>query len=90
LQTAQPFKSRKAFEKLSTLEKARQVVEAEWPNVMAVWGTPGDCIEKINFYADSIQPEQLMLNIAFGSLPQDKALKSMRLFAEKVLPMVRE
>ena len=31
---------------------------------MAVWGTPEDCIEKIKFYADSIQPAQPMLNIA--------------------------
>jgi hypothetical protein len=31
-----------------------------------------------------------MLNIASGSLPQDKALKSMRLCAEPVMPAVRK
>ena len=58
----------------------------ESPNIMAVWGTPDDCLERINFYIDSIQPEQLMLNIASGSLAQEKILKSMRLCAEEVMP----
>ena len=57
---------------------------------MAVWGTPEDCIEKIKFYVNAIHPEQLMLNIASGSLPQGKVLQSMRLFAEEVMPTARE
>ncbi|HEY7321552.1 MAG TPA: LLM class flavin-dependent oxidoreductase [Candidatus Binatia bacterium] len=81
--------SREAFEKLCTPEKARAAVTAEWPHVMAVWGTPGECIEKIKFYIDALHPEQLMLNIASGSLPQEKALSSMRLFTEEVMPVVR-
>ena len=55
---------------------------------MAVWGTPDDCLERIS-YVDSIHPEQLMLNIASGSLAQEKILKSMRLCAEAVLPALR-
>jgi alkanesulfonate monooxygenase SsuD/methylene tetrahydromethanopterin reductase-like flavin-dependent oxidoreductase (luciferase family) len=82
--------SRMAFEKLCTPEKARQAVAEEEPNIMAVWGTPADCIERIKFYADSIQAEQLMLNIASGTLAQDKALLAMRLFAEEVMPAVRQ
>lgn len=82
--------SRMAFEKLCTPEKARRAVAAEWPNIMAVWGTPDDCLEKIKFYADRLYPEQLMLNIASGSLPQEKALQATRLFADAVLPAVRE
>ena len=81
--------SREAFEKLCTLEKARQAVAAEGPNVMAVWGTPAECIEKIKFYVDAMHAEQLMLNIASGSLAQDKVLASMRLCAEEVLPVLR-
>jgi hypothetical protein len=38
---------------------------------------------------DAIHPEQLMINIASGILAQDKVLKSMRLFAEEVMPVVR-
>ena len=81
--------SREAFEKLCTPEKARAAVTAEWPHVMAVWGTPDECIEKIKFYVDALHPEQLMLNIASGSLPQEKVLNSMRLFAAAVMPALR-
>ena len=41
------------------------------------------CIEKIKFYADALKPEQLMLNIASGTLPQRDALACMRLFAQR-------
>lgn len=81
--------SRMAFEKLSTADKARRAVVDEGTNIMAVWGTAEDCIEKIKFYTDALHPEQLMLNIASGSLPQKKALKSMQLFAEQVMPALR-
>lgn len=82
--------SRLAFEKLSTPAKARQAIAQEGPNIMAVWGTPDDCVEQIKFYTDALHPEQLMINIASGSLPQEKVLTSMRLFASAVLPLVRE
>lgn len=81
--------SREAFEKLCTPEKAKAAVAAEGPAVMAVWGTPDECIDKIKFYVDAMHPEQLMLNIASGSLELPKTLKSMRLCAEKVLPALR-
>ena len=81
--------SRRAFEKLSDPEKARRAVAEEAPNIMAVWGTPEDCIERISYYADCIRPEQLMLNIASGSLAQEKVLKSMRLCAEDLMPALR-
>ena len=81
--------SRRAFEKLSEPEKARRAVAEESPNIMAVWGTPDDCLERIGYYVDSIHPEQLMLNIASGSLPQETILNSMRLCAEAVVPALR-
>jgi alkanesulfonate monooxygenase SsuD/methylene tetrahydromethanopterin reductase-like flavin-dependent oxidoreductase (luciferase family) len=82
--------SRKAFEKLCEPEKAIRAVQEESPNIMAVWGTPEDCLKKIRHYVDCIRPEQLMVNIASGSLAQDKVLSSMRLFAEEILPSLRE
>jgi len=81
--------SRRAFDKLSEPEKARRAVAEESPSIMAVWGTPDDCLERINYYVDSIHPEQLMLNIASGSLVQEKILNSMRLCAEAVMPALR-
>jgi hypothetical protein len=56
---------------------------------MAVWGTPDDCIEKIKFYIDAVRPEQLMLNIASGSLAQERVLQCMRLCAEELMPAVK-
>jgi alkanesulfonate monooxygenase SsuD/methylene tetrahydromethanopterin reductase-like flavin-dependent oxidoreductase (luciferase family) len=81
--------SRKAFEKLSEPEKARRAVGEESPNIIAVWGTPDECIQKITYCVDYVHPEQLMLNIASGSLAQEKILKSMRLCAEAVMPALR-
>jgi alkanesulfonate monooxygenase SsuD/methylene tetrahydromethanopterin reductase-like flavin-dependent oxidoreductase (luciferase family) len=78
--------SRMAFEKLSTPEKARRAVIDEAPNIMALWGTPDDCIERIRLYVDAIQPEQLMVNIASGTLAQEKVLQAMKVFAEEVMP----
>jgi alkanesulfonate monooxygenase SsuD/methylene tetrahydromethanopterin reductase-like flavin-dependent oxidoreductase (luciferase family) len=81
--------SKEAFEKLCTPEKACAAVTQEGPNIMAVWGTPDDCLEKIKFYVDAVRPEQVMLNIASGSLPQEKVVQSMRLFAETAMSIVR-
>ena len=81
--------SRLAFEKLSTPEKAKCAVAEEGTNIMAVWGTPDDCIEKIKFYVDALCPEQLMLNIASGTLAQEKVLQAMRLFADEVMLALR-
>jgi ABC-type nitrate/sulfonate/bicarbonate transport system substrate-binding protein len=41
-----------AFEKLTTPEKACAAVAEEGSNIIAIWDTPVDCIEKIQFYAD--------------------------------------
>lgn len=81
--------SRKAFEKVCEPDKARLAVENEGPNIMAVWGTPEDCLKRIGYYLDCIQPEQLMINIASGSLAQEKILTSMRLFAKEVTPFLK-
>ena len=77
-----------AFQKLSEPEKAFRAVEAEAPNILAVWGTPEECIQRIKFYQDRIRPQHLMINIASGSLSQEKVMSSMRLFAEKVMPFM--
>ncbi len=61
----------------------------EGTNIMAVWGTPDDCIEKIKFYVDALCAEQLMVNIASGTLPQEKVLQAMRLCADEVMPALR-
>jgi alkanesulfonate monooxygenase SsuD/methylene tetrahydromethanopterin reductase-like flavin-dependent oxidoreductase (luciferase family) len=82
--------TRRAFEKLSDPERARRAVAEESANIMAVWGTPEECLERIRYYLDCLKPEQLMLNIASGSLAQEPVLKAMRLCAEELLPALRQ
>jgi alkanesulfonate monooxygenase SsuD/methylene tetrahydromethanopterin reductase-like flavin-dependent oxidoreductase (luciferase family) len=53
------------------------------------WGTPDQCIAKLQGIADAFHPEEFMLVFRYGSMPRDVAEKSIRLFAEEVLPAVR-
>lgn len=52
------------------------------------WGTPDQCIEKLQGIADAFHPEEFMLVFRYGSMPRDVAEKSIRLFAREVLPAV--
>ena len=55
-----------------------------------VWGTPEQCIAKLRKIADEFHPEEFMLVMRFGNMPQDVAEKSTALFAREVLPAVHE
>ena len=52
-------------------------------------GTPEEIIEKIQAVQQTISCEKLVVHVFYGGMPRDKAEKSIRLFAEKVLPEVR-
>jgi alkanesulfonate monooxygenase SsuD/methylene tetrahydromethanopterin reductase-like flavin-dependent oxidoreductase (luciferase family) len=52
-------------------------------------GTPDEIIDKIKNLQQSISLELIVLHVFYGGMPRDKAEKSMRLFAEKVLPVVQ-
>jgi alkanesulfonate monooxygenase SsuD/methylene tetrahydromethanopterin reductase-like flavin-dependent oxidoreductase (luciferase family) len=54
-----------------------------------VWGTPAQCIEKLQRLTDAFDPEEYMLVVRYGSMPHDVSVKSMELFAREVLPVVR-
>jgi alkanesulfonate monooxygenase SsuD/methylene tetrahydromethanopterin reductase-like flavin-dependent oxidoreductase (luciferase family) len=51
-------------------------------------GTPDEIIDKIRVLQNAISLETLVLHVFYGGMPRDKAEKSIRLFAEKVLPEV--
>jgi alkanesulfonate monooxygenase SsuD/methylene tetrahydromethanopterin reductase-like flavin-dependent oxidoreductase (luciferase family) len=51
-----------------------------------VWGSPERCIEKLEHINNSMGADDFVAVFSYGSMPVDKAEKSMRLFAEKVLP----
>jgi alkanesulfonate monooxygenase SsuD/methylene tetrahydromethanopterin reductase-like flavin-dependent oxidoreductase (luciferase family) len=77
------------FGALSDPTRARRLVEEEAPNTLAVWGTPAECVKRLRFYVNEVKPQQLLINIASGSLEQEKVIPCMRLFAEEVMPDLR-
>ena len=52
-------------------------------------GTPDEIIEKIRALQWNISLKEVVIHMFYGGMPRDKAEKSLRLFAEKVLPEVR-
>jgi alkanesulfonate monooxygenase SsuD/methylene tetrahydromethanopterin reductase-like flavin-dependent oxidoreductase (luciferase family) len=52
-------------------------------------GTPDEIIEKIKMVQKAISLETLVIHVFYGGMPREKAEKSLRLFAEKVLPQVQ-
>lgn len=54
-----------------------------------VWGTPAQCLEKLERINNMMGADDFVAVFSYGSMPVDKAEASMRLFAEKVLPKVQ-
>ena len=51
-------------------------------------GTPDEIIDRIRAVQRAIDLETLVVHVFYGGMPREKAEKSLRLFAEKVLPEV--
>jgi alkanesulfonate monooxygenase SsuD/methylene tetrahydromethanopterin reductase-like flavin-dependent oxidoreductase (luciferase family) len=54
------------------------------------WGTPAMVAEKIAGLAEAFGASEMMCVFRYGSMGADEAQRSMRLFAEQVLPEVRK
>ena len=54
-----------------------------------VWGTPETCLEKLHNIRQTVGAGEFVGCFLFGALPPEKAERSMRLFADKVLPTVQ-
>ena len=52
-------------------------------------GTPDEIITRIKTMQRAISLETLVIHVFYGGMPRDKAERSLRLFAEKVLPEVQ-
>ena len=52
-------------------------------------GTPAEIIDKMHTMQRAISLEMLIVHVFYGGMPRAKAEKSLRLFAEKVLPAVQ-
>jgi alkanesulfonate monooxygenase SsuD/methylene tetrahydromethanopterin reductase-like flavin-dependent oxidoreductase (luciferase family) len=51
-------------------------------------GTPDEIIDRLTSVQWAISLETLVIHVFYGGMPREKAEKSLRLFAEKVLPAV--
>jgi alkanesulfonate monooxygenase SsuD/methylene tetrahydromethanopterin reductase-like flavin-dependent oxidoreductase (luciferase family) len=54
-----------------------------------VYGTPGQCLEKLRTFYDCVSPEELVLVMRFGGMPYEVAEANIRLLADKVIPEVK-
>ena len=57
---------------------------------LQVWGTPDQCYEKIMKTRGRTGSESYIGAFSFGGMPYDEVEKSMKLFAEKVMPRLKE
>ena len=53
-----------------------------------LWGSPKRCLARLAELHREVRPREIVLAFRFGAMPVATAEKSMRLFAEKVLPDV--
>jgi alkanesulfonate monooxygenase SsuD/methylene tetrahydromethanopterin reductase-like flavin-dependent oxidoreductase (luciferase family) len=53
-----------------------------------VFGTPAECIERLDQINTMMKPEEIVLVCAFGTMSAAEATKSIELFAAKALPAV--
>ena len=54
------------------------------------WGTPEQAIEKTKELAHAFGTDEMMFVFRYGDMPMEIAERSMRLFADKVLPELKE
>jgi alkanesulfonate monooxygenase SsuD/methylene tetrahydromethanopterin reductase-like flavin-dependent oxidoreductase (luciferase family) len=52
----------------------------------AIFGEPSYCLERLHQIREALGVQQIMAWMNIGGLPHDKVIRSMRLFAERVLP----
>jgi alkanesulfonate monooxygenase SsuD/methylene tetrahydromethanopterin reductase-like flavin-dependent oxidoreductase (luciferase family) len=54
----------------------------------AILGTPEECIDAINQYKEELPIDNLICRFKFPGISHEEAMRSMKLFVEKVLPKV--
>jgi alkanesulfonate monooxygenase SsuD/methylene tetrahydromethanopterin reductase-like flavin-dependent oxidoreductase (luciferase family) len=77
------------YSQLSTMDLSVEQMSLAWID-NCVWGTPDQCIEKIQKLADGLHAEEFMLTGRYGAMPVEESRASLELFAKEVLPAVHE
>ena len=70
-------------------EPSRQAKATEFYVSIQVVGTPDDCIQKIAELHALTGLDHLVAEFSFGGMPHEEAELGMRLFADKVLPVLQ-
>jgi alkanesulfonate monooxygenase SsuD/methylene tetrahydromethanopterin reductase-like flavin-dependent oxidoreductase (luciferase family) len=70
-------------------EDARRAVEDSFPKHALLWGTPEVVLEKVRFFVRELRPSRLLLHMNAGGIEHQKVVRSMRLFAETILPSLK-
>jgi len=83
----------KGYEYYAQMAKLRAAMPADYDTANIylqnnVWGTPKQCIEKLERINTMMGADDFVAVFSYGSMPVDKAEASMRLFAKEVLPVV--
>ena len=54
-----------------------------------VIGTPADCLDQLAAISESLGIEHLIAVLQFGTMPRERAQRSLQLFAERVAPSLK-
>jgi len=88
------FKNIKGYEHYTAMQSQAAAAKDYNPGQAwvdnCVWGTPDQCIAKIQKLCDAFHPDEFMLTGRYGSMPHDLSKKSLELFAREVVPAVHE
>ncbi|WP_236792294.1 LLM class flavin-dependent oxidoreductase [Amycolatopsis sp. GM8] len=83
---------KKGYEQYAALDNFKitdeQIIEKE--ALPQAWGTPDQVFEKLQSIQQVTGAEEFVCNFRYGSMPAETAERSMRLFAEKVLPRLHK
>jgi len=88
------FKTIKGYEfygkQTDTYQKVGEERILKYFTELQAWGTPDQVIEKVLAIQSKIGYEHVNVNFAFGHLPTHEVEASMRLFADEVMPTLKQ
>ena len=81
-------KMAKTYAKINDSAEARQKATDFYVGIQIV-GTPQDCLDKIGELQRLTGLDHLVTEYSFGAMPHEEAEINMRLFADRVLPVLQ-